>query len=205
MSRRDVFKSLLRSAATHASQRISDSELASTLRRTVESVTSGRMFVADERLTAAVARVPGVAGATVSTREGSMRVQLEPRDEPPLALTLRSERVTFATHGAKEWCVRVEPPSAAIDSRCGDVVGALAEAVAHTLWGPVLRERDGRTRTYARREGSTWVVDLRGLPAVRAALGRRVSAAAIEAFTLDDIVAAEGGLRLVPRAPRLPL
>jgi hypothetical protein len=206
MSRRDVVKSLLRSAATSASTRIAKSGAAESVRKAVEKVTSGRLFVPDAKLTAAVARVPMVTAATVSTRDGRMRVDLGFHDGPPLAISVWSEHVTFASHGAKEWCVRIDPPAAALDTRCVDVLTALAGEVARALWGPLLRERNSRSHTaFAHREHDRLIIDLRSLPEVRAALGQRVSAAGIDAFALQDIVADTGGLRLVPRMPSLQL
>ncbi|HEX2678596.1 MAG TPA: hypothetical protein VHM19_18215 [Polyangiales bacterium] len=204
MSRRDVVKSLLRSAAVGAGEQLAALGVTSSLKRTLSSLASGRMFIPDARLTAAVARVPEVVAATVTTRDGSMRIDLSFRDSPPLVMGFAPLSVTFATHGAKEWSVRVEPPAAALDPRCGDVLTALAGEVARSLWGPFLRREPPRGRlAFAHREHDVLIVDLRTLPEVRAALSQRLYATGIDALALQDIVAADGGIRLHPRLPGL--
>ena len=206
MSRRDVMKSLLRSAATGASQRLAQSGVASSVRRSLSSLAGARLFIPDARLTAAVARVDEVSAATVSTRDGRLRIDLSFDEGPSLAMIVSPENVTFASHGAKEWSVRIDPQAAALDPRCVDVVAALAAEIARTLWGPFLRKESARGKNaFVHRDRDTLIVDLRSLPDVRVALGQRISAAGIDAFGLQAIVAEDGGLRLVPKLPGLQL
>ncbi len=206
MSRRDVMKSLLRSAATGAGEKLSQLGVTSLLRRTLSTLASGRLFVEDSRLTGAVARVPGVVAATVSTRDAGMRVDLTFQEGPPLLMTLVPLDVTFAAHGAKEWTIRVEPAAAALDPRANDVFVAVAAEVARVLWGPFLRQNVVATHSaFAHREQDVLVIDLRALPEVRAALGQRLNATGIDAFGLQGIAATDGGLRLLPRLPGLTL
>ncbi len=199
MSRIDVMKSLLRSAAVGASQGLDRLGVSASVRKTLSELGSRRLFIPDARLTAAVARVPGVLAATVSTRDGRVRIDATFREGGPLVLCFVPERVTFAAHGAKEWSVLVEPNAAALDSRSGDVLAALAGEVATSFWGPLLRKDQGHARTaFAHRDGDTLVMDLRTLPDVRAALAKRLTATAIDALSLQAIHAEDGGLRLVP-------
>lgn len=204
MSRRDVMKSLLRSAATSASERISQLGVAAQVKRALARVGRDRLFVDDARLTSAVARVPTVLAATVSTRDGELRIDVTFRDGDSLLLRLLPLSVTFAPHGAKEWSVSVEPGSAALDPRAGDIFTALSAEVARTVWGPFLPRRSAQGKTgFAHREGDVLICDLRTLPEVRAAQGQRLSSAGIDALSLSDIVAVDGGLKLMLRLPGL--
>jgi hypothetical protein len=206
MSRLDVMKSLLRSAAVGASERLDRLGVGTTLRKTIAELAARRLFIPDARLTAAVARVPDVLAATVSTRDGRVRIDATFRDGGPLLASLVPDRVMFAAHGAKEWSVLVEPNAAALDPRTADVFAALASEVVACFWGPLLPKSTTRGKTaFAHRDGDTLVMDLRTLPEVRAALSRRLSATAIDALALQAIVAEDGGLRLVPALAGVPL
>jgi hypothetical protein len=206
MSRLDVMKSLLRSAAVGAGERLERLGVADALRKSVRELASHRLFISDERLTAAVARVPDVLAATVSTRDGRVRIDATFRDGGPLLVSLVPERVTFAAHGAKEWSVLVEPNAAALDPRTSDVFSALASEVVANLWGPFLRKSQTRGKNaYTHRDGDTLVMDLRTLPEVRAALSQRLAALAMDALGLQAIHAEDGGLRLVPGLSGVPL
>jgi hypothetical protein len=200
MSGLDVARSLVRSAAGLAVQGVERLQLGPTLRALLDTALRKRLSLPDGRLTAAVAKVPEVTAATVSTRDGQLRIDASFRDGGHLLLHLRSLGTKFAPRGAKEWSVEVQPEQAALDPRCADIVVALASEIARTLWAPFLRT--GRTRSRpasAHREGNVLVVDLRSVAEVRAALGQPLLAAAIDAFNLRDIEAENGGLRLLAK------
>ena len=196
MSRLDVMKSLVRSAASTAGTQLGK---LTSLRAHISQFMQRRLLLADSRLTAAVARAPEVAAATVTTRGGQLRVDASFRNGENLLVHLTSLKTTFAPRGVKEWSMRTEPESAAYDPRCADIVAAMASEVARTLWGPLLRGRTGSgRRPVAHRDGTTLVVDLRTVPEVREALAQPLLAAAIESFGLSSIEVSEGGLQLVP-------
>jgi hypothetical protein len=202
MSRLDIVRSLVRDGA----ERLVRFGMSSPLRKRLTKLIGQRLFVNDERLTRAVAHAPHVEAATVSTREGRLRVEATYHDGSTLALSLTPVSVKFAPQGAKEWTLRVIPSEAALDPRSAEIVAALASEVAHTLWGPLLRkQRVPSSIAFAHREGDLLVMDLRTLPEVRAALGQRVSATAMDAFSLQAVVAVDGGLRLAPGLPGMPL
>jgi hypothetical protein len=197
MSRTDVMKSLLRSAASGASTQLLR---VASLRKHVSAFMQRRLMLSDSKLTAAVARAPDVSAATVTSRAGQLHVDASFRDGSNLLVHLTSLKTTFAPRGVKEWSMRTDPENAAYDPRCADIVAALASEVARTLWGPFLRGRavtPGRN-ALAHRDGTVLVVDLRTVPEVRSALGQPLLAAAIEAFGLSSIDVYEGGLQLVP-------
>jgi hypothetical protein len=196
MSRTDLMKSLVRSAAATAGTQLNK---LTSLRQRLAELMQRRLKLADSRLTAAVARAPEVTAATVTTRGGQLRVDASFRNGESLLVHLTSLKTTFAPRGVKEWSMRTEPESAVYDPRCADIVAALASEVARTLWGPLLRGRaSSGQRAIAHRDGTMLVVDLRSVPEVRSALGQPLLAAAIEHFGLRSIEVCEGGLQLVP-------
>jgi hypothetical protein len=196
MSRTDVMKSLVRSAASGASVQLGR---VASLRKQLAAFMQRRLMLADSKLTAAVARAPDVTAATVTSRGGQLRVDASFRDGSSLLVHLTSLKTTFAPRGVKEWSMRTDPEDAAYDPRCADIVAALAGEVARTLWGPFLRRRGATGRpALAHRDGTMLVVDLRTVPEVRSALGQPLLAAGIEAFGLRSIDVYEGGLQLVP-------
>lgn len=200
MSRLDIARSFLRSAASATLEGFERLRLNETLRAAIDTLLRHRLMLSDGRMTAAVARVDGVTEATVSTRDGRLRIDASFRDGQRLLVHLEPRGTAFAPRGAKEWSVGVRPESAALDPRCADIVVALAAEVAKTLWGPFLRRKQrarSRTASTAHREGAVLVVDLRSVAEVRAALGQPLLAAAIDTLNLRSTVAENGGLRLV--------
>jgi hypothetical protein len=206
MSRLDVVKSLVRSAASSAGVQLERVRLGGSLRKRISAAAQRRLLLPDSRLTAAVARVADVSAATVSTRSGQLRVDASFCDGTSLLIHVIPVGVAFAPRGAKEWSVRVEPDNAAYNPRCSDIIAALGTEVAHTLWGPFLRGRSVRgRRAIAARDGTMVVIDLRSVPAVRSALTQPLLAAAIEAFGLRAVEVTPHGLQLVPHVAGLDM
>lgn len=198
MTRLDVARSFLRSAAGGALYGLERLRLGASVRTLLDTLLRKRLKLPDGRMTAAIAKVPDVSEATVSTREGELRIDASFRDGGRLQVHLRPLGTTFAPRGAKEWSVTVEPENAALDPRCADIVVALAGEIARTLWGPFLRPQRARNRPgTAHRDGNVLVVDLRSVAEVRAALAQPLLAAAIDALSLRRIEAEDGGLRLL--------
>ena len=200
MSRIDVMKSLLRSAAQGAESRIGQLTRTGALRRLVDELATGRNFIADAQLTAAIARLPNATAATVHTLPDGVRIDVAFDDGQDLKLRMQPDGVTFASHGAKELRFRVSPLSAATDARAADALTAIAGEVARALWGPLLPPPEARLAlTPVHRDADLLFIDLRGLPAVRAALGQRLRAVGMETISLLAISAEQGGLRLSPK------
>jgi hypothetical protein len=205
MSRMDVVKSLLRSAAQSASSGLTRIG-AGSWREKLSSLAFRRLLVSDSRLTAAVARVPEVAAVTVSSHSGQLRIDASFHDGVSLLVTLTPVGTAFAPRGAKELSMRAEPETAARNPRSADIFAAIATEVALALWGPFLRTQaaSGR-RALAQRHDDILVIDLRSVPAVRAALAQPLTASAIEALGLKSIEVAVGGLRLIPNVAGLDI
>ena len=199
MSRLDVVKSLLRSAARAPGTQLTRWRAPGRLRERLLRFVGRRLWLSDGKLTAAVARVPEVSAVTVSSASGKLRVDASFHDGTSLLVALTPLASAFAPRGAKDLSLRAEPESAALNPRCADIAAAIATEIAHALWGPFLRAaRDVTPRALAQRHGDVLVVDLRSVPAVRAALRQPLFAAAIEALSLRTIEVNPGGLRLGP-------
>lgn len=196
MSRLDVMRSLLRSAAGSAGDALERLSQSPALRE----LWQGRMFISDAKLTAAVARASDVIAATVSSHDGGVRVDASFRDGTSLVLRFCPQGVTFAQRGAKELRMRVEPSSAALDPRAADAFVALGTEIARALWGPFLVRQEQRGKmTSVHRADDVLILDLRSLAEVRVALSQRLRATGMEAFALQSVVAEDGGLRLLPK------
>ena len=103
----------------------------------------------------------------------------------------------FAPSGAKDVSFRVEPAQAAEERALSDVVGAIAWQMAYAIWGPFMTTDTERTPwAFVERDGDVLRVDLRTVPAVRAALRRPPLALVIEALCVETMAAEPGALRL---------
>lgn len=204
MSRLDVVRSLLRSAALTAGHRLGRIGGGLSLRERFAALLGHRLLITDGQMTAAVARIPEVAAATVSSRDGQLRIDASYHDGTHLLVSLTPLRSAFAPRGAKELSMRAEPASAAMNPRSGDVAAAIATEVAHALWGPFLRKQTGSARrALAQRHGDVLVVDLRSVPAVRSALAQPLLAAGVDAIGLESVNVTPLGLRVVANLPGL--
>jgi hypothetical protein len=208
MSRLDVVRSLLRSAARSTTEqlgRIGGGLVGSiSLRERFAALLGHRLLITDRQLTAAVARIPEVAAATVSSGQGILRVDATFHDGTDLLVTLTPLRSAFAPRGAKEISMRAEPEGSSLNPRAADIAAAIATEVAHALWGPFLRKQSNRARrAIAERHGEMLVVDMRTVPAVRAALAQPLLAAGLDAIGLESVNATPQGLRVVASLPGL--
>jgi hypothetical protein len=197
VGRFDVLRSLVREAATKSSARLGTGDLGLRLQRLVSHALAGRLVVSDAELTAAVARVPGVAAATVTSAAGALHVDVALDDGRALGVVLIPHAVKFAPSGAKELAFRVDPPDIADDGRARDVFAALAGTIARALWKPVLRADAGTAPSaFATRDENTLILDLRTVPTVRDALRTRMGAIVIDTVSLRSLEAHPGGLTL---------
>src|ERR1700754_1620889 len=99
MSRIDVMKSLVRSAASSAGG-LSRVWMHAPLRKRLIDLVQRRLILRDSQLTAAVARVADVSAATVSSRSGQLRVDASFRDGTNLLVHLTPLNTAFAPRGA---------------------------------------------------------------------------------------------------------
>ena len=193
MSKLDVLKSLIRSAAGAANGQLTRSGLPKALKE----LASRRMVLPDAEMSSAVSRVAGVMACTVSTTEDGLHVDVGFEDGSHLAMALTPMPPRFAPRGAKEVGFRIRPAEAAQDLRAAEIVAAIASRVAIALWGPFFRRfGTAENSAYDHRDGDLISVDLRTVPAVRAAVNQPVGAAMIEGLGLLALLPSQGALKL---------
>lgn len=196
-SKLDVFKSMLRSAAVGTGKALGTLPLAGTARQLVDDLLAGRGRIPEERLSAAVARAPGVSSASVSCAPPEVRIDASYADGRRLQVAFVPASVRFAPQGAKEIGVHVLPAEATADPRAAELFSAIAGEVARTLWGPALGDRQPEVHSaFVHRDAESLHVDLRTVPEVRAALTQRMPALIVEALRLTAIRVDAGSLRL---------
>lgn len=194
-SRTDVLKSLLRSTARSAVSAVKELPLTTTVQRAVQEAHFKRAAVSDAQLSAAVARVPHVAAATVSIGDGRVRVDAGFDDGKQLLMAVHPDGIAFAPGGAKELAFRVDPPAAASRPGALDVVAAIAGEIARALWRPALsRAPRGGHGGYVSDLGGRLIVDLRSVPEVRWALRQRIPALLVEAIRARSLEIRDGRL-----------
>jgi hypothetical protein len=204
VSRLDVMKSLLRSAARTATEQIRRLDLPEPLRRAVGDALARSLTLRDARLTAAAGRIPALAAVSICVKQGRVQLDASLNDGTPLQACLLPLGIAFAPGGAKDVSFRVEPPEAAGERAVLDVVGVIASELARAVWGPFL-PADGpdQNRAFVERDGDILHADLRTVPAVRAALARGAMALIMEALTVKEIAAEPGRLRMTLALPEM--
>jgi len=197
MSRLDVVKSLLRSTVRSAASGLQSTKVAETVQRVMREAGLGQGAISDARLTQAVARVPGVVAATVSSASDRVRVDATFDDGERLALSLRPASIHFATGGAKEVGFELARREGMFESRILEIAGAISAEIARGLWRAALtRAPRSDQGALASRDGERVIVDLRSVPEVRWALRQRLPAAMIEALALRSLETEPGRLLL---------
>lgn len=198
MGRLDVLKSLLRSTALGAVDKLKNAEATAAARELIAQAGMMRARIDEAALTAAVARADNATAATVRAQDGRLLIDASfDGSEQPLRIAVWPANVSFAPLGAKEVAFAVEPAEALRDPRARDVCGALATEIAHALWrsviGPALPDD---SRAFVSREGETLVADLRSVSAVRRNQAKKLAATFIEAIKPQRIDIAPGELRI---------
>lgn len=204
MSRFDVMKSLLRSAARTATKQLRRFDLPEPLRRALADALARSLTLREGQLTAAAGRLPALAAVTVCVKPGSVLVDASLNDGSELQACLIPLGIAFAPGGAKDLSFRVQPPEAAAERALCDVVGAIAAELARALWGPFLTpNRQDADWAFVERDRDILRVDLRTVPAVRAAMARAPVAMIMEALTVKEITAEPGRLRMTLALPEM--
>ena len=198
--RSDYVKSLVRGFAEGAGRRlgIPFASLQKLIREAIAQASS----VSDRQISKALARVEGVREASAVCRDE--RIWIEATfEQGPVRLSVQPLHARFAPRGAKEISFRVEPAEFAGRADVRDLVGAIAALIAHTLWAPFFgRILNPKYDAIAERDGSDVRVDLRSVPAVRAAAQRGLGQL-FDVLELSGLGVAEGVLRLHIKLPAL--
>lgn len=196
MSRLDLLRSLVRSAAKAGADRLGKLGPIAGAKTALGELKRRRASLSEAALSSALAHAPGVRASSVSAHGEQLGVDLSFEDGASLAFAVVPEQVRFAPRGAKEVLFRVEPPQLVGDARVRDAVGCLAAAIARALWGPVLPPREADEQALVERDGARLRADLRTVPAVRAALEGSPLAMALEVLTIESFAIEDRALRV---------
>lgn len=199
MSRIDVLKSILRSTALAAADKVKSAPVAQTARELIEQAGSLRTRITEAALTAAVARAANATAATVRAQQGRLLIDASFDDsDKPLQVAIWPASFSFAPLGAKEIAFGVEPIEALRDPRAQDVCAAIATEIAHAIWRSVLGPvPPGDSTAFVSCEGDHLVADLRSVPAVRRSQAKKLVMTFIEALRPQRIEVDGGELRVL--------
>ena len=197
----DVVRSLVRSVADRALDRVKDTRIAAATSQLLERLTQQRWRLTDEALTAAAAHADGVDSAMVACHSGRVFVDASLTNGREVQFSLAPRSVSFAPRGAKEISFDVEPP----DAHDTSIVGALAGCIAKATWpmivppdvvdvGGAIVEREGRGRLR---------VDLRSVPAVRRFASTQAAMMIFDVLELESLRVESGALSLKLKLPQL--
>ena len=200
-SRFDIVRSLVRSAADRALDRVKGTRVATATAQLLERLTQQRWRLSDEALTAAAAHAEGVDSAMVACHSGRVFVDASLTNGREVQFSLAPQSVSFAPRGAKEIAFDVEPP----DAHDTSIVGALAGCIAKATWPMIMppdtvdvggaiveRESPGRLR-----------IDLRSVPAVRRFASTQAAMMIFDVLELESLRVETGALSLKLKLPQL--
>jgi len=199
--RYDFVRSLVRGFAEGASKRLGI-PLAN-LQRMLRDAVAQASSVSERQIAKALTRVPSVREASAVCRDDRIWIEATFDEGDPVRVSVLPLGARFAPRGAKELVFQVESEIMAGRAVVRDLVGAIAVLVAHSLWAPFFgRLLNPSFDAIAEREGSEVRVDLRSVPAVRAAqqkgLGQLFDMVELSGMTVSD-----GALRLHVKLPPL--
>ena len=199
--RSDLIRSLVRGLAEGAGRKLG---LPFTgLQKLVREALAQASSISDRQIAKALTRLPIVREASAVCRDERIWIQATFDEGDTVSLSVEPLSARFAPRGAKEVLFRVEPPEFAGRAEVRDLVGAIAALIAHTLWAPFFgRLLNPVYDSIAERDGSHVRVDLRSVPAVRAAAQKGL-AQLFDLFELSGIAVSDGALRLQVRLPAL--
>lgn len=198
--RSDIFRSFVRHAADRATQRLGPlGSLGKRLRQFARSAGT----IPNSAITKAVGRATNVTQASCVCRDGRIWVEVCFGTDDWVRASFAPAGSRFAPRGPKELTFDVEPPEMANKAAVRDLVAALAALVAHTLWAPLLGpQQDPVFDAIAERDGTKVRVDLRTVPAVRAAMQGPMGQM-FDALELGRAEVVDEGLRIGMKLPPL--
>lgn len=201
MSRLDVLKSWVRSAADGAIARLSERLPLGEAQKLFRRISQQQAWIREESLTSAAAHAEGVRQASVSCLPGRMLIDASLGQGRDVQFSLTPTRVRFAPGGAKEVAFSVEPA----EQICSEIVGAVAGCIAQATWpmaftpgnydvGGAIVEREGAGRVR---------VDLRTVPSVRHFAARGPAAMMLDVMQLEAIRCEPEALVLKLKLPQV--
>lgn len=197
----DFVRSLVRGFAEGASKRLGVplSNLSRLLREALAQASS----VSDRQIAKALTRVPQVREASAVCRDERIWIDATFEDGENVRVSITPLPPRFAARGAKELSFHIDPEALAGRAQVRDLVGAIAALVAHSLWAPFFgRLLNPSFDAIAERDGAQIRVDLRSVPAVRAAHQKGLGQL-FDMLELSSLTVNEGSLRLHVKLPPL--
>jgi hypothetical protein len=199
--RSDFMRSLVRGFAEGASRRLGF-PLAN-LQRLMKDALAQASSVSDRQIAKALARVQDVREASAVCRDERIWIDATFDDGANVRVSVTPLPPRFAPRGAKELMFQLEPEQLASRAQVRDLVGAIAALVAHSLWAPFFgRLLNPSFDAIAERDGDQVRVDLRSVPAVRAAHQKGLGQL-FDMLELRGLTVADGALRLHVKLPPL--
>jgi hypothetical protein len=199
--RSDFVRSLVRGFAEGAGKRLG-LPLAN-LQKLIRDAVLQASSVSERQITKALTRVASVREASAVCRDERIWIEATFDDGESVQLSVAPLGARFAPRGAKEVLFLVEPEGMAGRARARDLVGAIAALIAHALWAPFFgRLLNPSFDAIAERDGSEVRVDLRSVPAVRAAHKKGLSQL-FDMLELGGVGVVDGALRLQIKLPPL--
>lgn len=153
--------------------------------------------ILDVELTQRMARLLPVSALTVAIDTQGVHVHASLDSGEIMDMSLVPEKVRFATGGAKEVEVRLEPAQLASHPLARTVVGAFASIVAHRMWRVVLPALEPPELAVVDQDSNIFRIDLRSVPAVRQVLHRQWACMITDLLSLQRLELEPGQLRLV--------
>jgi hypothetical protein len=199
--RSDFLRSVVRGLAEGATRRLGVplAQLGRLMREAIAQASS----VSDRQIAKALTRLPGVREASAVCRDERIWIDATFDDGETVRVSVTPLAPRFAPRGAKELSFYVEPEQLAGRANVRDLVGAIAALVAHSLWAPFFgRLLNPSFDAIAERDGAQVRVDLRSVPAVRAAYQKGL-AQLFDMLELSALTVREGALRLHVKLPPL--
>jgi hypothetical protein len=197
----DFLRSVIRGLAEGAGRRlgIPFANLTRMLREAIAQASS----VSDRQIAKALTRVPDVREASAVCRDERIWIDATFDNGENIKVSVMPLAPRFAPRGAKELSFHLEPEQMAARANVRDLVGAIAALVAHSLWAPFFgRLLNPSFDAIAERDGAQVRVDLRSVPAVRAAQQKGL-AQLFDMLELSSLTVNEGALRLHVKLPPL--
>jgi hypothetical protein len=199
--RSDFLRSLVRGFAEGAGKRLG-LPLAG-LQKLIREAVLQASSVSERQITKALTRVASVREASAVCRDERIWIEATFDDGESVQLSVAPLGARFAPRGAKEVLFHIEPEGMAGRARARDLVGAIAALIAHALWAPFFgRLLNPSFDAIAERDGSEVRVDLRSVPAVRAAHKKGLSQL-FDMLELGGVGVVDGALRLQIKLPAL--
>jgi hypothetical protein len=197
--RYDFVRSLVRGFAEGASRRIG-LPLAS-LQRMLKEALQNASSVSERQIAKALTRVPNVREASAVCRDERIWIEATFEEGEPVHVSVAPLGARFAPRGAKELIFDVQPEELAARAAVRDLVAAIAALIAHALWAPFFgRLLNPSFDAIAERDGAEVRVDLRTVPAVRAAQQRGLGQL-FDMLELSGLHVEDGVLRLSVKLP----